>query len=335
MYNSVVYGNLYVHGAGINLNNGSAVLKNCAVFGNAGSDFDESASATIDYCASNDGTGTNAVAPSGSDWANEFADPANGDLTLLSTGNLYQAGVGPGADSDVPVTDIEGDSRSGVSCDIGADEYVSTGGGDSLAAQDTTTGAPELESPTITQVHALVAQDTATGAVVLESAAITQAHALTGQAIATGAPLLDTPSADATATEELTAVDVSVGAPVLETPELSQHHGLAAANINTGAAILEVAALTQRHTFTAVPIATAAAELEAPAVLQTHALAATTITLGAPVVGQAMIFEGIPREHLAGASRLRTTTTGVSAIRRGSAGACRITRTLAGTSRLT
>ena len=60
--------------------------------------FDDIGGSTIDYCASDDGDGTNAVSPSGSDWANEFVDYANGDFTLLYTGNLYDAGVGPSAD---------------------------------------------------------------------------------------------------------------------------------------------------------------------------------------------------------------------------------------------
>ncbi|MCX7048807.1 MAG: right-handed parallel beta-helix repeat-containing protein [Candidatus Sumerlaeota bacterium] len=33
------------------------------------------------------------------------------------------AGIGPGADSSVPIADMDGDVRSGATCDIGADEY--------------------------------------------------------------------------------------------------------------------------------------------------------------------------------------------------------------------
>lgn len=99
---------------------------NCAVF-NCVNDFD---TATADYCATDDGneTGvTNSVAPSGSDWTNEFSDPANGDFTLLNTGNLYQGGT---TITGGPSTDIEGDSW-GATPSIGADEYVSAGGGGS------------------------------------------------------------------------------------------------------------------------------------------------------------------------------------------------------------
>jgi len=38
-------------------------------------------------------------------------------------------GIGPALDSNVPTTDIVGTSRSGNTCDIGAFEYVASGGG--------------------------------------------------------------------------------------------------------------------------------------------------------------------------------------------------------------
>ena len=57
-------------------------------------------------------------------WNNEFADPANGDFTLLNTGNLYNGGIGPSGDSNVPVLDIDRNTRTGPTCDIGADEAL-------------------------------------------------------------------------------------------------------------------------------------------------------------------------------------------------------------------
>lgn len=125
IYNCVVYG---CADDGIQtLAGNAATIKNCAVFNNA-DDFLDSISSTIDYNASDDGDGTNSVAPSGADWDNEFSDPSGGDFTLLNTGNLYDAGVGPGTDASVPTTDIDGDARAGATCDIGVDEYVAAGG---------------------------------------------------------------------------------------------------------------------------------------------------------------------------------------------------------------
>jgi hypothetical protein len=77
------------------------------------------ATGTIDYnLFYNSGTarGTNTV----------LTDPnldANGKIQ--STGSsAYDAGVGPSVDSNVPSVDIDGDTRSGSTCDIGADEYI-------------------------------------------------------------------------------------------------------------------------------------------------------------------------------------------------------------------
>ena len=86
---------------------------------------------TIDACASDDGDGTNPVAPSGSDWTNEFVDPANGDFTLLNSGNLYHGGS-TAPDSSLYTTDIEGDAYNVAAYSIGVDEYVAAGGGLSI-----------------------------------------------------------------------------------------------------------------------------------------------------------------------------------------------------------
>lgn len=98
-----------------------ANITNCAVFDSTGANFDIGGTATaiIDHCASDDGNGTNAVAPSGSDWDNEFVDSTNGDFTLLNTGNLYRAGTAiAGLD-----TDIDGDTWADPPS-IGIDENV-------------------------------------------------------------------------------------------------------------------------------------------------------------------------------------------------------------------
>lgn len=118
VYNSNVYGD--GNGRGFRIQDTSVTITNCAVSNFGDSVFHGGTGTdTIDSCASDDGDGTNSVSPSGSDWTNEFSDPANGDFTLLNTGNLYQGGttiVGG------PSTDIDGDSW-GSPPSIGADEY--------------------------------------------------------------------------------------------------------------------------------------------------------------------------------------------------------------------
>jgi hypothetical protein len=175
----------------------SLVIKNSAIF-NCDDDYIENggapASVTFDYCATDDGEGTNSVSPSGGSWTNEFSDPGNGDFTLLNTGNLYGAGVGPGTDASVPAADIDGDSRSGSTCDIGVDEYVAASGTDELTATDLTAGIPQLEPATVGQVHILVSVDLASNAPVLATPDIGQAHALTAGDATAGTPALGSPT---------------------------------------------------------------------------------------------------------------------------------------------
>jgi hypothetical protein len=96
---------------------------NNAVF-NCNDDFFNITNFNLDYNASDDGDGGNPVGPLGGDWATEFPNFALGDFTHSGTGNLAGAGVGPSVDSNVPRLDIDGDLRSGATCDIGADEGI-------------------------------------------------------------------------------------------------------------------------------------------------------------------------------------------------------------------
>lgn len=69
---------------------GTTVCVNCIVANNA-DDF--AGAVSIDYCASDDGDGTNAVAPAGGDWDNEFTDKDNSDFSLVRTGNCSNGGT--------------------------------------------------------------------------------------------------------------------------------------------------------------------------------------------------------------------------------------------------
>jgi hypothetical protein len=72
-----------------------------------------------DYCATDDGNGTNPVSPSGSDWDNELVDYANGDYTIVETGNMY----GGGKDMSTYYTiDLSGETI--VNDSIGADDFA-------------------------------------------------------------------------------------------------------------------------------------------------------------------------------------------------------------------
>ncbi len=124
-------------------------MKNCGVRHASGC-FSISGTKTIDYNAVEDddgGDGTNEQIIS--NWDLVFTDPDNGDLTALSTGDHIDNGIGPSSDSDVPTTDIDGTTRSGSTCDIGADEYVSSSS--SVTVEPSTIGVDvSFPAPTVT-----------------------------------------------------------------------------------------------------------------------------------------------------------------------------------------
>lgn len=134
---------------GIYENTSTVTAKNCAMFNNS-DDF--SGVSTIDYCASDDGDGTNSVQPS--DWTTVFEDYTTGDFNLKSTDtDLMDNGVGPSVDANVPATDVTGDTRSGATCDISIDEYVA--GGVTLVIQEMLHSLT-YDSPILTQKHTLI-----------------------------------------------------------------------------------------------------------------------------------------------------------------------------------
>ncbi len=104
----------------------SYILKNNVSYNNTTADFGGLTSeATIDYNASSDGTaddfgGTGNIV----NISDPFNDAANNDYSLASDStDVSGQGIGPNSDSDVPDEDIIGTSRSGNTCDIGADEF--------------------------------------------------------------------------------------------------------------------------------------------------------------------------------------------------------------------
>ena len=121
---SVGRAGLYIGGSGT-----VSAAYNCA-FRSAVDDVDVDGTLTaIDYCAADDDLDTefsvsNCVQPSGSDWDNEYTDITNGDYTPVASGNIENAGIGPGSDANVPTTDMSGETRSGTTCDIGPNEIT-------------------------------------------------------------------------------------------------------------------------------------------------------------------------------------------------------------------
>ena len=76
---------------GMERDDGTMTAINTASFNNSAQDFD--GLSTVDYCGSDDGTGTNSQGPLSSDWTNEFPNYATGDPEIDSGGNMYANGT--------------------------------------------------------------------------------------------------------------------------------------------------------------------------------------------------------------------------------------------------
>ena len=96
-----------------------------------------SGSSSADYNLSDlasDAPGSNSVNSS----TLTFVDAANDDYHLASGDtDAIGAGIGPSWDGNVPTTDIDGDTRSGTTTDIGADLYVAASTGSFLITRAT------------------------------------------------------------------------------------------------------------------------------------------------------------------------------------------------------
>jgi len=134
VYNNVMegqtatYGSVYISSG----YSGDYIIKNNKIV-NSNDDINDAGSSgatTVQYNAADDDLDTEfseATNIQPSNWANELSDYANGDMTHVTSGQTNNAGVGPSSDANVSTTDIDGDSRSGSSCDIGPDEFVASG----------------------------------------------------------------------------------------------------------------------------------------------------------------------------------------------------------------
>lgn len=106
VYNSVIWGwSIGMQEIGV------SSADNC-IIANNGNDIN--GAVAVDYCATDDGDGTNSIAPSGGTWANELVDPnnANPDFNLVAGGNCEGGGT------DDP-------SSGGYSVDIISTAYTS------------------------------------------------------------------------------------------------------------------------------------------------------------------------------------------------------------------
>lgn len=120
--NCIIYDNTAERGAGICSNGDNPIIANTIFWGNNSSQIfpNPTNPLTVFYCLVPGGY-------PGERNLNEdplFVDPVNGDFHLQSGSPCIGKGVGPTVFDKVPLFDIDGDPRSGNTCDIGADEFA-------------------------------------------------------------------------------------------------------------------------------------------------------------------------------------------------------------------
>jgi len=123
---------LYANGVyGLLLDSSGSKVVNTIAYGHGTKDFYGGEPAGSDYNFSEDDTapGANSIHGASDSKTPDFVDTGSGteDFHLQSTSDAIGTGVGPSSDSDVPTLDIDGDTRSGATTDIGADLYVAAG----------------------------------------------------------------------------------------------------------------------------------------------------------------------------------------------------------------
>ncbi len=124
-----IYNNTFIGGYNLLYNNAGdfanwVLVNNIFTCSNA---VGETVSGSSDYNSTTLGTATGG----GNDRVSQTFSFVGGDdyhLVVGDTGAIGH-GIGPSADANVAVTDIDGDARSGATADIGADEFVAAGAG--------------------------------------------------------------------------------------------------------------------------------------------------------------------------------------------------------------
>ena len=159
-------------------------------------------------------------------------------------------------------------------------ESFDSGGGVVLTLNGFSTGSPTLESPTISQKHAVVPSGITTGSATVESAGISQKHSLAFSAITTGSPTLDSPTLTLNLTFSLS--DITSGQPIVEQLSVSINVGIALDGITTGNPTLDN--LVYILNLVATAPSTGPPVVDNAVLYQNHNLAGAGITCDQPVV---------------------------------------------------
>ena len=143
-----------------------------------------------------------------------------------------------------------------------------------------TTGAPVVDSSSITQVHSLSAVAITTAVPVVDNSSLTQIHSLNANQITTGSPSVD--SSTLAINVNLTGVGITTGAPSVDTSTISEVSSLTADQITTGAVLIDASSISQIHNLTSDQITCGNPIVDQPALPAN--LSASDITTSAPTI---------------------------------------------------
>jgi hypothetical protein len=212
------------------------------------------------------------------------------DTSKTYTNALQGGGVGPSADSDVPTTDVDGDTRSGATTDIGMDVIAAAGGVLVTPATGQVTlgaaaGAILAGSLSLTPATGQVTLGAAPGAVVAGSISLTPATSQTTLGAAVGGVIAGSLTATpATAQITLGATTTALLGSLSVAPVTAQIT-LGATAGATLAGSLSLTPATSQITLGATSGSIVAGSLTAtPATAQITLGAAVTILVGEPSI---------------------------------------------------
>ena len=152
---------------------------------------------------------------------------------------------------------------------------------EAFPTEEITTGAPVIDTSTLTQTHDLSGGAITTGAPVVDQSALSLTVNFTSTSITTIAPVVDT--TDLEQNHAFQPSEIITGAPVIDASDISQDHVLTGA-IAIGAPIVDQPVISQHFDLTTISITTGAPSIDVPTAGVTHNLTSSEITSNAPVI---------------------------------------------------
>lgn len=146
-------------------------------------------------------------------------------------------------------------------------------------------GQPVVSTTVITQDHVIAATDITSGIPTVANSTLTQAHSLSCTNITTGTVVIQ--AATIAQDHDLTSNLIVTGAAIVSSTSLSQLYNLSAVSFITGSPVVANATMTEDEVNTAVPILTGVPEVNPTAITQNNALSAVGILTGRPDVEDA------------------------------------------------